>query len=77
MSRKHRVNRLLILGTGCILGIYACINLSGVQADQISGKALGEISQIILSEAAKTYLTGMTYQKGEKETAKTSAAMTC
>nr|WP_307999674.1 stage II sporulation protein P [uncultured Merdimonas sp.] len=69
MSRKHRVNRLLILGTGCILGIYACINLSGVQADQISGKALGEISQIILSEAAKTYLTGMTYQKGEKETA--------
>lgn len=71
MDRRHHVNRLLILCTGCVLGIYTCISLLGVHADRILERVSGEVRQIILDEAARTYLTGMTYQKEEDGSAGT------
>lgn len=71
MDRKHRINRLLILGVSSVLGIYACIRMPGGNVEGIAGELAGEARRIILDEAARTYLSSMTYQEGEEGSAGT------
>ena len=65
MAGEHRINRLLILGIGSVLGIYACVQAAAEETDGIAG----EIHRILLEEAVRASVPGMVYEPGEQRTA--------
>ena len=67
MAGEHRINRLLILGIGSVLGIYACVQAAAEKTDGIEE----EIHRILLEEAVRASVPGMVYEPGEQRTAGT------
>ena len=65
MAGEHRINRLLILGIGSVLGIYACVQAAAEETDGIEE----EIHRILLEEAVRASVPGMVYEPGEQRTA--------
>lgn len=65
MAGEHRINRLLILGIGSVLGIYACVQAAAEEMDGIEE----EIHRILLEEAVRASVPGMVYEPGEQRTA--------